>query len=105
MIADHRDAARRWYRINNAIQINHMALVKSQILQQAPDAIEDLNALFRDCRSRVPHTPDGPDMHPIGINANRCNLQVAIDAVSSQGLIREVMTVDELFDDVTSQFV
>jgi 4,5-dihydroxyphthalate decarboxylase len=43
-------------------------------------------------------------MTPIGLEANRRNLEVAIDYVYQQRLIPKRYTVDELFDDVTRNF-
>jgi 4,5-dihydroxyphthalate decarboxylase len=41
------------------------------------------------------------DTSPFGLEANRCNLEVAIDYVHRQGMIPARWAVDELFDDVT----
>jgi len=41
------------------------------------------------------------DMNPFGVEANRRNLEVAIDYVWRQGLIPRRFEVNELFDDVT----
>ena len=41
------------------------------------------------------------DTSPLGLEANRRNLEVAIDFVHSQGLIPRAYAVDELFDDTT----
>ena len=38
---------------------------------------------------------------PMGLAANRRNLEMAIDFAYTQGLIPHRFTVDELFDDVT----
>jgi 4,5-dihydroxyphthalate decarboxylase len=42
-----------------------------------------------------------PDTTPLGLEANRRNLEVAIEYVYRQRLIPRRFTVDELFDDVT----
>ncbi|CAD6560328.1 hypothetical protein LMG28140_06821 [Paraburkholderia metrosideri] len=39
---------------------------------------------------------------PIGLEANRKGLQLAIDWALDQKIIERRLTVDELFDDVTS---
>jgi 4,5-dihydroxyphthalate decarboxylase len=45
--------------------------------------------------------PGELDTTPFGLDANRRNLEVAIDCVVRQRLIPRRFTVDELFDDVT----
>ena len=45
--------------------------------------------------------PGELDTTPFGLDANRRNLEVAIDCVHRQRLIPRRFTVDELFDDVT----
>ena len=40
-------------------------------------------------------------MNPFGMEANRRNIEIAIDYVHQQRLIPRRFTVDELFDDVT----
>ena len=45
--------------------------------------------------------PGELDTTPFGLDANRRNLEVAIDCVYRQRLIPRRFTVDELFDDVT----
>ncbi len=40
-------------------------------------------------------------MNPFGVDANRRNLETAIDCAHRQGLIPMRFEVDELFDDVT----
>jgi len=52
--------------------------------------------------SRIADRPPADlDTTPFGLEANRRNLEVAIDYVHAQRLIPRRFTVDELFDDVT----
>jgi 4,5-dihydroxyphthalate decarboxylase len=57
-------------------------------------------AEFRDPPG-VQRAPDVLDTTPFGLEANRRNLEVAIDYAFRQRLIPRRFTVDELFDDVT----
>jgi 4,5-dihydroxyphthalate decarboxylase len=65
-----------------------------------PDAVREVYRLLKESKRAAP--PAGmPDMTPIGLEANRHNLEVAIDYVHQQQLIPRRFKVDELFDDVT----
>lgn len=102
LIPDPRAAAHAWQEKNQAIQINHMAVVKSELLQSNPSAIRELYRLLKESKqiAVLPKAGD-TDMNPFGLDANRRNLEVVIEAVYRQGLIPRRFTVDELFDDVT----
>jgi 4,5-dihydroxyphthalate decarboxylase len=45
-----------------------------------------------------------PDPIPLGVTANRRNLDIAIEYCHRQGLIDRRFSVDELFDDLTRSF-
>jgi len=100
LIPDPDHAAKEWHARNRAIQINHMVVVKDSVLKSNPDAVREVYRLFQESKRAAP--PAGmPDMTPIGLEANRHNLDVAIDYVYQQQLIPRRFKVDELFDDVT----
>ncbi|MBI3044631.1 MAG: hypothetical protein HYY78_17575 [Betaproteobacteria bacterium] len=102
LIADPDKAARDWHARNHAIQINHMVTVKESLTKSNPDAVREIYRLLREAkRLAPPAAPGALDMTPIGLEANRRNLEVAIDYVYQQRLIPRRFTVDELFDDVT----
>jgi 4,5-dihydroxyphthalate decarboxylase len=100
LIADPDQAAREWHAKNRAIQINHMVVVRDSLSKSDPDAVREIYRLLREAKRRAP-APSGLDMTPFGLEANRRNLEVAIDYVHQQRLIPRRFTVDELFDDVT----
>ncbi|HSC94481.1 MAG TPA: phosphate ABC transporter substrate-binding protein [Burkholderiales bacterium] len=102
LIADPDKAARDWHAKNRAIQINHMVVVRDSLSKSDPDAVREVYRLLREAKRRAPAPAAGePDMTPFGLEANRRNLEVAIDYVYQQRLIPRRVTVDELFDDVT----
>ncbi len=100
LIPDPDHAAQDWHARNRAIQINHMVVVKESVSHANPDAVREVYRLLRESKRLAP-TPGALDMTPIGLEANRRNLEVAIDYVYQQRLIPKRYTVDELFDDVT----
>ena len=100
LIPDPDQAARDWHARNRALQINHMVVVKESVSRANPDAVREVYRLFRESKRLAP-PPGALDMTPIGLEANRRNLEVAIDYVYQQRLIPKPYSVDELFDDVT----
>lgn len=101
VIPDPAAAARDWQRKHGAIQINHMIVVRSQLVRERPDAVRELWRLLAESRAADTSRPaGGVDTTPFGIEANRRNLEVVIDIVHEQGLIPRRISVDELFEDV-----
>ena len=106
LIPDPDQAARDWHKRNRAIQINHMVVVRDSLSKSDPDAVREIYRLLSEAKRHGPAPAAGePDMTPFGLEANRRNLEVAIDYVHQQRLIPRRVTVDELFDDVTRKLV
>jgi 4,5-dihydroxyphthalate decarboxylase len=82
-------AARAWRARTGAIQINHMVAVKDSV----PDAAAAEVSRLLEASIRA---AGSPEMNPYGIEANRRNLEVAIDYVHRQGLIPRRYAVKEL---------
>jgi len=102
LIPDPDQAARDWQVKYRAIQINHMVVVRDSLSKSDPDAVREVYRLLRESKRLAPApAPGATDMTPFGLEANRRNLEVAIDYVHQQRLIPKRYTVDELFDDVT----
>jgi 4,5-dihydroxyphthalate decarboxylase len=90
LIPDAEAAARAWRARTGAIQINHMVAVKDSVPDAAAAEVSRmLEASFKAAGS--------PEMNPYGIEANRRNLEVAVDYVYRQRLIPARYTVEELF--------
>lgn len=79
-------AAREWRARKGAIQINHMVAVKPSV-DPAP-----LLRLLEESFAAA----GNPELNPIGLEANRRNLEVAVDTVHRQNLIPRRYTVEEL---------
>lgn len=86
VIPEAEGAAREWRARKGAIQINHMVAVKPEV--DAAPLMHLLTESFAAAGS--------PELNPIGAEANRRNLEVAIDFVHRQGLIPRRYTVEEL---------
>jgi 4,5-dihydroxyphthalate decarboxylase len=90
LIPDADAAARAWRKRTGAIQINHMVAVKDSVPRAA--ACEVSRMLGESIRAA-----GSPEMNPYGVEANRRNLEVAIDYVHRQRLIPRRYAVEELF--------
>jgi 4,5-dihydroxyphthalate decarboxylase len=102
LIPDPPAAAEAWRKKYNAIQINHMVVVKESLSKSDPGAVREIYRLLMESKkaAKLPR-PGEVDVNPFGVEANRRNLEVVIDTVYRQRMIPRRFTVDELFDDVT----
>ena len=102
LIPDPPAAAEAWRKKYNAIQINHMVVVKESLSKSDPGAVREIYRLLGESKkaAKLPK-PGEVDVHPFGVEANRRNLEVVIDTVYRQGMIPRRFGVDELFDGVT----
>jgi len=102
LIPDPAVAAEAWRKKYNAIQINHMVVVKESLSKTDPGAVREIYRLLGESKkaAKLPQ-PGEVDVHPFGVEANRRNLEVVIDTVYRQAMIPRKFTVDELFDGVT----
>jgi len=89
LIPDPAAEAEAWQRRTGAIQINHMVVVKDSV--PGPLASEVYRMLAESRRAA-----GDPPMNPFGLEANRKNLEVAVDCAYRQGLISRRFPVEEL---------
>ena len=102
LIPDPPAAAEAWRRKYNAIQINHMVVVKESLSKSDPAAVREIYRMLEASKKAAKLPKAGEvDVNPFGVEANRRNLEVVIDAVYRQRMIPKRFAVDELFDDVT----
>ena len=101
LIPDPAGAARAWQQKRQAIQVNHMVTVKASLCAAQPRLVEEVYRLLARSKQASPPPAGELDTTPFGVDANRRNLEVAIECAYRQKLIPRPFTVDELFDDVT----
>jgi 4,5-dihydroxyphthalate decarboxylase len=102
LIPDAASAAIAWQERNGVLPINHMVAVKSALTRQNPAAVREFYRLLVQSKQAAGLPVAGElDTCPMGLEANRRNLEVAIDFAYTQKLIPQRYAVDELFDDVT----
>ena len=98
VIADPAAAAKAWHQRTGALQVNHMLVVKDALTKDRPRAADEIVRLFSESkRAAGLPAPDTLDMNPVGREANRRNLEVAIDCVYRQGMIARRFEPQELF--------
>lgn len=92
LIRDIEGGARRWQeRHGGAIQLNHLVVVKEGMPREQADEVYRLLLESKHAAGDPPHLPHG-------LEANRRNLEVAIDCALRQGMIPRRLTVEELFE-------
>jgi len=102
LVPDPAAAARAWHAKHGAIQVNHLVVVKDSLSTSNPQAVREIYRLLVESKQAAGLPKPGElDLNPFGVEANRRNLDIAIDCVYRQQLIPRRYTVDELFDDTT----
>ena len=87
---------------HGAIQVNHLVVVKDALSKSDPQAVREIYRMLVESKQAAGLPKAGElDLNPFGVEANRRNLEVAIDCCYRQGLIPRRYAVDELFDDTT----
>jgi len=99
LIPDAQDAARRWAETHGGVPINHMAVMRTEIVKSRPDVVREVFRLLRESKEMAP--AKDRDAIRFGVEANRRSLEIIIEYALAQQLIPRRFTVDELFDDTT----
>lgn len=95
------EAAKKWFSRTGAVCINHMFVVHEELTRTRPDAVREIYRMLVESRALV--EADLPASYPpVGLEANRKNIQLAIDWAYEQKFIAEKMSVDSLFNDMTA---
>ncbi|WP_459906278.1 substrate-binding domain-containing protein [Caballeronia sp. HLA56] len=92
-------AAEDWFAREGVVPINHMFVVHQDISTKHPELVRELYRMIVESREQAEGLP--AIFPPIGLEANRKGLQLAIDWAVEQKIIPRALSVDELFDDVT----
>jgi 4,5-dihydroxyphthalate decarboxylase len=100
LVPDAQEAARDWFAREGVVPINHMFVVHENLSKQRPDIVREQYRMIVESREL---TEGGvPKIFPpIGREANRKGIELAIDWALDQKIIPRRLSYDELFDDVT----
>jgi 4,5-dihydroxyphthalate decarboxylase len=100
LIPDPHAAAKQWYEREGVVPINHMFVVHQDISRKRPDIVRELYRMIGESRAQA--TPAELQwMPPLGLEANRKGLEMAIEWSYEQKIIPHRLKVDELFDETT----
>ena len=100
LVPDPFNAAKKWYERVGVVPINHVLVVHRDISKNRPDVVREIYRMIQESRALTEGGVPDP-FPPLGVEANRKGLQLAIDWAYEQKIIPRLLTVDELFDDVT----
>ena len=93
-------AAKAWYEREHVVPINHVFVVHQDISRKHPEVVRDIYRMIKESRALAPESALAT-LPPLGLEANRNGLEMAIDWSYEQKIIPRKFSVDELFDDVT----
>ncbi|MBB6255258.1 phosphate ABC transporter substrate-binding protein [Nitrospirillum iridis] len=93
-------AAKAWFAREGVVPINHIFAIHEGISRERPDIVREIYRMIRDSRALTQGGVPDP-FPPLGLEANRKGLELAIDWSLDQKIIPRRLSVDELFDDVT----
>ncbi|MCK9685335.1 phosphate ABC transporter substrate-binding protein [Scleromatobacter humisilvae] len=100
LVPDAMNAAKAWYAREGVVPINHMFVVHAELSKKHPEIVRELYRMIVESR-QLADPPVPAVFPPIGLEANRKGIQLAIDWALDQKIIPRRLTVDEFFDDVT----
>ena len=101
LVPDAMNAAKAWYAREGVVPINHMFVVHQDVSKKHPEVVRELYRMIVESRDLADPKPPAA-FPPIGLEANRKGIQLAIDWALDQKIIPRRLSVDELFDDVTA---
>ncbi|MGD9902121.1 MAG: phosphate ABC transporter substrate-binding protein [Vicinamibacterales bacterium] len=96
------ETAKEWYRREAVVPINHLFVVHQDVAKSRPDVVRELFRMIVESRSFAP-AGELEIFPPVGLEANRKGLEMAIQWSFEQKLIPRLLAVDELFDDTTAR--
>jgi 4,5-dihydroxyphthalate decarboxylase len=93
-------AARKWFEREGVVPINHMFAVHRDLSRDRPDVVREIYRMIGESRELTAGGLPDP-FPPMGLEANRKGLKLAIDWAFEQKIIPRRLAVDELFDETT----
>ena len=101
VIPNPNEAAQAWCKKHGALPINHMLVVKEELVKTNPAAVKEVFRVVRESKQAM--SPAGTALDPIqfGLANIRRSLELIVEYSTQQGLIPIKFPVDDLFDDRT----
>lgn len=104
LIPDAMEEGARWVERNGFIPINHMFVVHRDVARDNPDAVREIYRMLSESRAQAPEAVLAK-LPPVGLEANRKGIQMAIDLALEQRIIPRRLSVEELFDGVPADLL
>lgn len=101
LVPEPHKAAEQWFQREGVIPVNHFFAVHEDIAKKRPDVVRELYRMIVESRAAAPASITDA-LPPIGLEANRKGVELAIDWAFEQKIIPRRLTVDELFDETTA---
>lgn len=101
LVPDPFEAAKDWYARVGVVPINHLFVVHEDVSRKHPGVVREIYRMIRESRDLTEGGLPDP-FPPLGLEANRKGLELAIDWSYEQKIIPRRLSVDELFDDTTA---
>jgi 4,5-dihydroxyphthalate decarboxylase len=92
------EQANAWVQKYGTVPVNHYFVVSKGLADQRPDVVSEIYRLLVESKKLASPSPDGIDFHPMGVEANRKALELAVQYSVEQQIIPRAFTIDELFD-------
>ena len=92
-------AAQAWYRKHGVAPVNHLVVVKTDLVRTQPRVVAEVYRLLAAAKRAAP-APASIDPAPFGVAANRPALELIIDYCLQQRMIPRRFSADELFAEV-----
>jgi len=96
--------AEAWCKREQVFPINHMFVVHEELSKKHPEVVKDIFRMLVESRNLAPESVLA-GLPPVGFEANRKTLAIALDWSFEQRIIPRRIGVDELFDDLTAGLV
>ena len=93
--------AEEWCRREQVLPINHMFVVHQSLSKEHPEVVREIYRMLVESRNLAPESVTAA-LPPVGMEANRKTLEMAMEWTFEQKMIPRRLSFDELFDDTTA---
>ena len=93
--------AEQWCKREGVLPINHMFVVHEELLKDRPDVVKEIYRMLVDSRNLAPESVTAA-LPPVGLEANRKTLEMALEWSFEQKIIPRRLSFDELFGEAAA---
>ena len=104
LVPDAAGEAKQWYAREGVLPMNHVFVVHQDLSAQRPDIVRDIFRMLAESRALALASSEIV-VPPIGLEANRKGLEMAIEWSLEQKVLPRRLSVDELFDETTASLI